>query len=147
MNPTPEPAGQQRTKPQLSEAAKTSLNKTRNLFRIFILTVLGAFFVYQLDVSYLWLTGILTAASFALGILLLVRSAKLKESRLVLFGTISGLVLSLIMLLIILASALFFDQVQEFQACQRQALTDHALSSCRAQLERSLPGMPKAVAP
>jgi hypothetical protein len=142
MTTPPEPAGQQRTKPQLSEAAKTSLNKTRILFRIFILTVLGAFFVYQLDVSYLWLTGILTAASFVLGILLLVRAAKLKESRLVLFGTISGLVISLIMLLVILASAVFFDQVQEFQACQRQALTDQAMSSCRVQLEQALPGFP-----
>lgn len=142
MNNSPEPAGQQRTKPQLSEAAKTSLNKTRTLFRIFILTVLGAFFVYQLDVSYLWLTGILTAASFVLGILLLVRAAKLKESKLVLFGTISGLVVSLIMLLVILASAVFFNQVQEFQACQRQALTDQALSTCRVELERSLPGLP-----
>ncbi|WP_164201615.1 DUF5317 domain-containing protein [[Micrococcus luteus] ATCC 49442] len=142
MTTPPEPAGQQRTKPQLSEAAKTSLNKTRTLFRIFILTVLGAFFVYQLDVSYLWLTGILTAASFVLGILLLVRAAKLKESRLVLFGTMSGLVISLIMLLVILASAVFFDQVQEFQACQRQALTDQAMSSCRVQLEQALPGFP-----
>ena len=142
MTTPPEPAGQQRTKPQLSEAAKTSLNKTRTLFRIFILTVLGAFFVYQLDVSYLWLTGILTAASFVLGILLLVRAAKLKESRLVLFGTISGLVVSLIMLLVILASAVFFDQVQEFQACQRVALTDQALSTCRVQLEQALPGFP-----
>jgi hypothetical protein len=142
MNNSPEPAGQQRTKPQLSEAAKTSLNKTRTLFRIFILTVLGAFFVYQLDVSYLWLTGILTAASFVLGILLLVRAAKLKESKLVLFGTISGLVVSLIMLLVILASAVFFNQVQEFQACQRESLTDQALSTCRVELERSLPGLP-----
>ncbi|WP_332762286.1 hypothetical protein [Pseudarthrobacter sp.] len=141
MNNTPEPAGQQRTKQPLSDAAKDSLTKTRNLFRIFIVTVLGAFFVYQLDVSYLWLTGILTAASFVLGILLLVRSARLKESKLVLFGTISGLVVSLIMLLVILATALFFRQVQDFQACSREALTDQALSNCRVQLERSLPGL------
>ncbi|HEY8753329.1 MAG TPA: hypothetical protein VIM40_06750 [Arthrobacter sp.] len=142
MNTTPEPAGQQRTKPPLSEAAKSSLNATRNLFRIFILTVLGAFFVYQLDVSYLWLTGILTAASMVLGILLLVRAARLKESRLVLFGTISGLVLSLIMLLVIMATALFFRQIQDFQACSRQALTDQGLANCRVALEGSLPGMP-----
>lgn len=142
MNTTPEPAGQQRTKPPLSEAAKDSLAKTRNLFRIFILTVLGAFFVYQLDVSYLWLTGILTATSLVLGILLLVRSARLKESRLVLVGTISGLLLSLIMLLVILATALFFRQVQDFQACSRQAITDQALSKCRVHLEGSLPGLP-----
>lgn len=142
MNNTPEPAGQQRTKQPLSEAAKGSLTKTRNLFRIFIVTVLGAFFVYQLDVSYLWLTGILTAASFVLGILLLVRSVRLKESKLVLFGTISGLVVSLIMLLVILATALFFRQVQEFQACSRQAITDQALANCRIQLESSMPGLP-----
>lgn len=142
MNNTPEPAGQQRTKQPLSEAAKGSLTKTRNLFRIFIVTVLGAFFIYQLDVSYLWLTGILTAASFVLGILLLVRSVRLKESKLVLFGTISGLVVSLIMLLVILATALFFRQVQEFQACSRQAITDQALANCRIQLESSMPGLP-----
>lgn len=142
MNNTPEPAGQQRTKQPLSEAAKGSLTKTRNLFRIFIVTVLGAFFVYQLDVSYLWLTGILTAASFVLGILLLVRSIRLKESKLVLFGTISGLVVSLIMLLVILATALFFRQVQDFQACSRQAITDQALANCRIQLESSMPGLP-----
>ncbi|MCO4261387.1 hypothetical protein NG697_00220 [Pseudarthrobacter sp. MDT3-26] len=141
MNNTPEPAGQQRTKQPLSDAAKDSLTKTRNLFRIFIVTVLGAFFVYQLDVSYLWLTGILTAASFVLGILLLVRSARLKESKLVLFGTISGLVVSLIILLVILATALFFRQVQDFQTCSREALTDQALSNCRVQLESSLPGL------
>ncbi|QHK21914.1 hypothetical protein GU243_22120 [Pseudarthrobacter psychrotolerans] len=141
MNNIPDPAGHQRTKEPLSEAAKDSLTKTRNLFRIFIVTVLGAFFVYQLDVSYLWLTGILTAASFVLGILLLVRSARLKESKLVLFGTISGLVVSLILLLVILATALFFRQVQDFQACSRQAITDQALSNCRVQLEGSLPGL------
>jgi hypothetical protein len=141
MTTPPEPAGQQRTKPQPSEAAKTSLSKTRSLFRIFILTVLGAFFVYQLDISYLWLTGILTATSFVLGIMLLVRAAKLKESRLMLLGTIAGLGVSLIMLLVILASAVFFSQVQEFQACQRQALTDQAQSNCRVQLEQSLPGL------
>ncbi|WP_255767761.1 hypothetical protein [Pseudarthrobacter sulfonivorans] len=141
MTTPPESAGQQRTKPQLSEAAKASLSKTHNLFRIFLLTVLGAFFVYQLDVSYLWLTGILSAASFVLGIMLLVRSAQLKESRLVLFGTIAGLVVSLIMLLVILASAVFFSQVQEFQACQRQALTDQAMTNCRVQLEQSMPGL------
>jgi hypothetical protein len=141
MNNTPEPAGQQRIKEPLSEAAKGSLTKTRNLFRIFIVTVLGAFFVYQLDVSYLWLTGILTAASLVLGILLLVRSARLKESRLVLFGTISGLAVSLILLLVILATALFFRQVQDFQTCSRLAITDQALSNCRVQLESSLPGL------
>ena len=65
MNTSPEPAGQQRTRPQLSEAAKASLAKTHTLFRMFVVSVLGAFFVYQLDVNYLWLTGILTAASVA----------------------------------------------------------------------------------
>ncbi|PTT62004.1 hypothetical protein [Arthrobacter sp. HMWF013] len=141
MNPSMEPAEKQRTKPPLSEAAKSSLGKTRNLFRIFIVTVLGAFFVYQLDVSYLWLTSILTVASLVIGIILLVRSAKLKESKLVLAGTISGLVVMLVMVLVILVTAVFFDQVRDFQACSRQALTDQALSGCRVQLESSLPGL------
>jgi hypothetical protein len=139
MNSTQDPAGQQRTKTPLSEAAKSSLTTTRNLFRTFIVTVLGSFFVYQLDVSYLWLAGILTAASFVLGTLLLVRAGKLKESRLVLFGTISGLVVSLVMVTLILATVVFFDQVREFQECTGRAITDQATSACRIQLEDSLP--------
>jgi CHASE3 domain sensor protein len=139
MNSTQDPAGQQRTKTRLSEAAKSSLSTTRNLFRIFIVTVLGSFFVYQLDVSYVWLAGILTAASFVLGTLLLVRAVKLKESKLVLFGTISGLVVSLVMVMLILVTAVFFTQVRELQECTRQAITDQAMSTCRVQLQDSLP--------
>lgn len=139
MNTTPDPAGKQRTKTLLSEAAKSSLTTTHNLFRIFVITVLGAFFVYQLDVSYLWLTGILTAASMVLGILLLVRAATLKESRLVLIGTVSGLVVSLVMVVLILFTSVFFNQVRDFQECQRTAITDQATSACRVQLENSVP--------
>jgi phosphoglycerol transferase MdoB-like AlkP superfamily enzyme len=143
MNSTQQPAGQQRAKPPLSEAAKASLAKTHTLFRIFVVSVLGAFFVYQLDVNYLWLTALLTAASLALGVVLLVRAARLKESRLVLIGTISGLVVSAIMVLLILVTALFFDEVREYQACAGRALTDQAQSACRVQLQGSLPaGLP-----
>ena len=142
MNSTPEPAGQQRTKPPLSEAAKSSLSTTHNLFRAFIVTVLGAFFVFQLDVSYLWLTGILTAASFVLGILLLVRAVRLKESKLVLVGTISGLVVSLVMVVVILAASVFFDEFRDYQQCARQAITQQAASACRVQMENSLPRLP-----
>lgn len=139
MNSTPEPAGQQRTKPALSEAAKSSLGTTHNLFRAFIVTVLGAFFVLQLDISYLWLTGILTAASFVLGILLLIRAVRLKESKLVLIGTISGLVVSLVMVVVILAASVFFDEFRDYQTCVRQALTEQARSACQVQVENSLP--------
>jgi phosphoglycerol transferase MdoB-like AlkP superfamily enzyme len=139
MNTTPQPAGQQRTKPPLSEAAKASLAKTHTLFRMFVVSVLGAFFVYQLDVNYLWLTALLTVASLALGVMLLIRAARLKESRLVLIGTISGLVVSAIMVLLILVTALFFDDVRQYQACVGRALTDQAQSACRAQLQGSLP--------
>ncbi|HEY8700534.1 MAG TPA: hypothetical protein VIM08_06150 [Arthrobacter sp.] len=139
MNTTPEPAGQQRTKTPLSEAAKSSLSTTHNLFRIFVLTVLGSFFVIQLDLNYLWLTGILTAASFVLGVLLLVRAMQLKESRLVLFGTISGLLVSLVMVLVILVISVFFNQFRDFQDCNRAALTDQGVSQCRLQLEKSVP--------
>ncbi|WP_285314238.1 hypothetical protein [Pseudarthrobacter sp. fls2-241-R2A-168] len=139
MNSTPQPAGQQRTKPPLSEAAKASLAKTHTLFRIFVVSVLGAFFVYQLDINYLWLTAILTVASLTLGVLLLVRAARLKESRLVLIGTISGLVVSAIMVLLILVTALFFEHVREYQACAGRALTQQAQSACRVQLQESLP--------
>ncbi|MDF2050759.1 hypothetical protein [Arthrobacter sp. Cr_A7] len=139
MNSTPEPAQQQRTKPPLSEAAKASLARTHTLFRMFVVSVLGAFFVYQLDVNYLWLTTILTVASLVLGVLLLVRSARLKESRLVLIGTISGLVVSAILVLLIVVTAVFFDEVRTYQECVGRALTDQAQSACRVQLERSLP--------
>ncbi|VXC57915.1 conserved membrane hypothetical protein [Arthrobacter sp. 9AX] len=139
MNSTPQPAGQQRTKPPLNEAAKASLAKTHTLFRIFVVSVLGAFFVYQLDVGYLWLTALLTVAGLALGVMLLIRASRLRESRLVLIGTISGLVVSAIMVLLILVTALFFDEVREYQACVGRALTDQAQSACRVQLQESLP--------
>lgn len=139
MNSPQDPGGAQRGQNPRSEAAKASLLRTHNLFRIFIVTVLGAFFVFQLDVSYLWLTAILTAAALVLGIVLIVRAAKLKESRLVLFGTISGLVVSAVMVLMVLASAVFFNQIRDYQQCARHALTQQAASACRTQLENSLP--------
>lgn len=139
MNTPPEPGAQQRSKPPLSDAAKAALARTHTLFRIFVLTVLGAFFVYQMDVSHLWLSALLTAAALALGVVLLVRWARLRESRLVLVGTISGLVVSVLMVLIIVVSAVFFEPVRAYQGCSRQALTEQALSTCRVELERSLP--------
>ena len=139
MNPPKDPASTQPVRQPLSDAAKASLLKTHNLFRIFIVTVLGSFFVYQVDVTYLWLTAILTTASIVLGIVVLVRAIKLKESKLVLFGTISGLVVSAVMVLLILASAVFFNQVRDFQQCSRSALTQQAMSQCQTQLEKSLP--------
>ena len=142
MNSTPEPAGQQRTKTPLSETAKASLARTHTLFRIFVIAVLVAFFVYQLDVTYIWLTAILTAASLALGVVLLVRAIRLKESRLVLIGTISGLVVSAVMVVLILVTAVFFQEVREYQGCVGRALTDQAQSACRVQLESSLPALP-----
>lgn len=139
MNTPPEPASPQRSKPPLSDAAKAALARTHTLFRIFVLTVLGAFFVYQLDVRHLWLSAVLTAAALVLGVVLLVRWARLKESRLVLVGTISGMVVSVLMVLVIVVSAVFFGPVRTYQDCTRQALTEQALSTCRVELERSLP--------
>jgi len=75
----------------------------------------------------------------ALGVVLLIRAVRLRESRLVLIGTISGLVVSAIMVLLILVTALFFDDVREYQACVGRALTDQAQSACRVQLQDSLP--------
>ena len=56
-----------------------------------------------------------------------------------LFGTIAGLVVSAVMVLVILASAVFFNQFRDYQQCARQALTQQAASECRTQLEKSLP--------
>lgn len=139
MNPPKDPAGPQQARQPLSEAAKTSLLKTHNLFRAFIVAVLGAFFVYQLDVTYLWLTSLLTAVSIVLGIMVLVRAIKLKESKLVFFGTISGLVVSAVMVLLIMVSAVFFNQVRDFQQCSRNALTQQAMTQCQTQLQNSSP--------
>ena len=139
MNPPNGSGGSQPSRSPLSEAAKASLVRTHILFRIFIVAVLGSFFVYQLDISYLWLSAILTVAAIVLGIALLIRAAKLKESRLVLFGAISGLVVAAVQVLLILSSALFFSQVRDYQQCIRHALTEQAASQCRTQLDKSMP--------
>lgn len=111
---------------------------THTLFRLCIVAVLGAFFVFQLDVGYLWLTALLTAAGIVLGVLVLIRAVKYKASRLVLFGTISGMVVSAVMLLVILASTLFFNQIRGYQQCVRHALTQQATSECRTQLQDAM---------
>lgn len=139
MNRAPGRSGQQQVKPPLSEAGKASLAKTHTLFRTFVVSVLGAFFVYQLDVSYLWLTILLTAASLVLGIVLLVRAIRLKESKLVLLGTISGLVVAAVMVLLIVTTLVLFDQVREYQACLGRALTDRATHACMVQFQDVLP--------
>ena len=137
-SPTDSGAGEPGRHPR-GQAVQESTRLTHTLFRLFIVAVLGSFFVFQLDVSYLWLTALLTAAAVVLGIVVLIRAAKYKESRLVLFGTISGLVVSAVMLLVILASTLFFNQIRDYQQCVRTALTEQATSACRTQLENSLP--------
>ncbi|MEQ4520716.1 hypothetical protein ABLI39_15300 [Pseudarthrobacter sp. B907] len=139
MNSPHDPGDSPRGQNPRSEAAKASLLRTHNLFRMFIVTVLGSFFVFQLDVSYLWLAGILTVVSLVLGVLLLVRAMKLRESRLVLFGTISGLVVTVVMALMIMVSAVFFNQIRDYQQCARHALTQQAASACRTELEKSMP--------
>ena len=137
-SPTDSGSGQPGPRPS-GQAVEESTRLTHTLFRLFIVAVLGSFFVFQLDVSYLWLTALLTAAAIVLGIVVLIRAAKYKESRLVLFGTISGLVVSAVMLLVILASTLFFNQIRDYQQCVRHALTEQSTSACRTQLENSMP--------
>ena len=139
MNPPNDSDTGQRSQHPLSDAAKASLAKTHNLFRTFIVVVLGSFFVYQLDIDYLWLSATLTAAAIVLGIMVLVRAVKLKESRLVLIGAICGLVVAAVQVLLVVSSALFFSQVRDYQECARQALTQQAASQCRTQLEKSMP--------
>lgn len=122
-----------------SAAGTASRLKTFNLFRMFIVAVLGSFFVFQLDVGYLWLAAVLTAAAGVIGVVLLVRALRLRESRMVLFGTISGLVVCAVMVLMLVVSTAFFSQIRDYQQCARHALTEHAASSCRTGLEKSLP--------
>ncbi|MDP9888401.1 hypothetical protein [Pseudarthrobacter enclensis] len=139
MNSEPGRSGQQQLKPPLSDAAKASLAKTHALFRTFVVSVLGSFFVYQLDVGYLWLTALLTAASLVLGAVLLVRATRLKESKLILVGTISGLVVAAVMVLLIVTTMVLFDQVRDYQACLGRALTDRASHACMVQFQNVLP--------
>ena len=139
MNPPNGPGAGQRTQPPPGDAAKTPQVQTQNLFRTFIVVVLGSFFVYQLAIDYLWLSAILTAAAIVLGVLVLVRAVKLKESRLVLIGAISGLVVAAVQVLLVVSSAVFFNQVRDYQQCARQALTQQAASQCRTQLQNSMP--------
>lgn len=139
MNPPNGSTDSRQDRQPLSEAATASRVVTHTLFRVFLLVVLGSFFVFQLDISYLWLTAILTAAGLVLGIVVLVRAVKYKEPRLVLFGTIAGLLVSGVMVLVVLSSAVFFNQFRDYQQCTRSALTQQGASECRTQLEKSLP--------
>jgi hypothetical protein len=120
-------------------ADEASPQLTHTLFRLFVVAVLASFFVFQLDVGYLWLTALLTLAGIVLGILLIIRAVKHKAPRLVLFGTLSGMVVSVVMLLVILASSLFFNQIRDYQQCVRHALTLQATSACQTQLQNSMP--------
>ena len=45
-----------------------------------------------------------------------------------------------LMVLLVLVSALFFNQVRDYQQCARHALTSQASNDCRVQLENSMPG-------
>jgi hypothetical protein len=137
MNPDvgPKPSQQPR-----SEAAKSALGVTQILFRAFLLSALGAFFVFSLNVNYVWLSAILTLAGLVLGVVVLVRTLKYKHPRLILFGTISGLIVTAVMCLLILTSVLFFKQVTTYQDCSRGALTESAKAQCLTQLENSMPG-------
>ena len=83
-----------------SEAEKSALGVSQNLFRAFLLAALGAFFVFSLNVDYVWLSAILTLAALVLGIVVLVRTLKHKHPKLMLFGTISGLVVTAVMCLL-----------------------------------------------
>lgn len=122
-----------------SEAAKSALAVTQTLFRTFLLTVLGSVFVYVLNISYVWLSAILTGVAGVLGVVVLVRAIRFKQPRLVLFGTISGLAVTAIMGLLILTAIFFFQQIRTFQDCSRNALTIQAQSSCQVDFEKSVP--------
>ena len=136
MNPD---AGPRPQLPAHGEATAAAQSRTQLLFRTFLLTVLGAAFVYTLNVSYVWLCGILTLAAWVLGIVVVVRTVRFKQSRILLYGTISGLVVSAVLGLLVVFSALFFTQVNAFQECSRDALTEQARNGCTSDFEKSLP--------
>lgn len=134
------PDGAQQPLPHpLGDKAKSAMALTQTLFRAFLLTVLGSFFVYSLNVNYVWLSAILTSASAVLGVVVLVRILQYKQPRFVLFGTISGLIVTAIMSLLLVFSIAFFEQIRTFQDCARSALTEQARGQCQQELEKSLP--------
>ncbi|MDQ0029718.1 hypothetical protein [Arthrobacter bambusae] len=122
-----------------SEAAKSALAVTRTLFRTFLLTVLGAIFVYVLGVTFVWLSAVLTVIAGVLGVVVLVRAIRFKQPRIVLFGTISGLVVTAIMCLLVVTAVVFFQQIRTLQDCARGALTIHAQDSCQVDFQNSIP--------
>ncbi|WP_284977613.1 hypothetical protein [Arthrobacter sp. fls2-241-R2A-200] len=132
-------AGPKRSKQPYSEAEKAAFGVTQMLFRAFLLAALGSFFVFSLNVNYVWLSALLTVIGLVLGVVVLVRAVKFRHPRLVLFGTISGLIVTAVMCLLILTTALFFTQVSTYQACSRAALTESAKTQCLTQLEKSMP--------
>jgi len=136
MNPD---AGPRPQLPAQGEAAEAARSRTQLLFRSFLLTVLGAAFVYTMNVSYVWLSAILTLAAWVLGVVVVVRAVRFRQGRILLFGTISGLAVSAVLGLLVAFSALFFTQVSAFQECSRDALTDRALAGCTVDFENSLP--------
>lgn len=136
MNPD---AGPRPQLPAHGDAAAAAQSRTQLLFRTFLLTVLGAAFVYTLNVTYLWLCGLLTVAAWVLGIVVVVRAVRFRQGRILVFGTISGLVVSAVLGLLVLFSALFFTQVSALQECSRDALTEQARTGCVADFEKALP--------
>jgi hypothetical protein len=68
-----------------------------------------------------------------------VRAIRLKESRLILVGTVSGLVVATVMVLLVVTTMVLFDQVREYQACLGRALTDRASHACMVQFQDVLP--------
>ncbi|MEO5780997.1 MAG: hypothetical protein ABIO34_01395 [Arthrobacter oryzae] len=131
------PRGSQQQQPGATDEASAA--KIRTLFRIFSLVILGSFFVLQLDITYVWLSAILTAAALVLGIVLLVRATTIKSSRRVLIAAIVAVVVSALQVLLVLTSVLFYSQLRDFQECSRQALTQQAISRCQTTLQGSLP--------
>lgn len=136
MNPD---GGRQQIPHPSSPSAKASLAVTKTLFRAFLLTVLGSFFVYTLNVEYLWLSALLTVSSLVLGVVVLVRAVRFRQPRLVLFGSISGLVATAVMCMLLIVTGVFFNQFRDYQNCARPALTEQARSECQRELMDSLP--------
>ncbi len=131
------PRGSQQEQSGATDAASAA--KIRTLFRIFSLVILGSFFVLQLDITYVWLSAILTAAALVLGIVLLVRATSSGSSRRVVIAAIVAVVISAVQVLLVLTTVLFYPQLRDFQECSRLALTEQAISRCQTALQESLP--------
>ncbi|MGG5171881.1 hypothetical protein ACQR35_06830 [Pseudarthrobacter sp. J1738] len=128
-------------RPVSPTAKDVQLGRTQQYFRFFLICVLGTFFVFQLSVDYVALSALLALIGVVLGVVVIVRTVRAKQSKFLIFGAVSGIVVCGISLLLALFCVFAFDQVKTLQECSKSALTLHAAQQCTTDFETSIIGV------